>query len=569
MDLTHIPLDQLKVSALNMRHARKAPDIADILPSIRARGVQQPLLVRPNGKGFEIVAGRRRFFALKTLAKEGCAIEAVPCAVMADGDDAAALEASLIENLARLDPDEMSRWETFSRLVKEGRSIADIATTFGVSEIMIRRALALGNLLPAIRRAYRGDEIDADTIRQLTLASESQQKAWLALFNDPEQRAPRGWQLKQWLWGAEISTDAALFSLKDYKGGIVSDLFGEASYFDDPEQFWVLQNAAIGARRDALQADGWPDVTVLDVGQRWFTWEHVAASKEDGGRVYVEVRETGEVAFHEGFITCKEHQRRQRNADASENGDSAASERPELTKAAENYLALHRHAAVRHALLARPDMALRLVVAHAIVGSNCWRVLPDPQPAEKEATAESLAASKAQAGFAVERSAILDLLEMPADRTSLVRPNGDDHSLVVLVARLLTLSDADVLRVLALVMAESLDNDSSVVEALGAHLTIEMAEYWEPEETFFDLLRDKAAINAMLREVGGKYTADANLSATVKVQKQIIRDYLTGEGRTCVEGWLPRYMQFPFKSYCKGRGGRLANYAKRVRGLIG
>jgi len=569
MDLTHIPLDQLKVSALNMRHARKAPDIADILPSIRARGVQQPLLVRPNGEGYEIVAGRRRFFALKALAKAGCALEAVPCAVMADGDDAAAVEASLIENLARLDPDEMSRWETFSRLVKEGRSVADIAQTFGVSDIMVRRALALGNLLPAIRKAYRDEDIDADSIRQLTLASDGQQKAWLTLFNDPEQRAPRGWQLKQWLWGGEITTEAALFPLEDYKGGIVSDLFGEASYFDDLEQFWTLQNAAIGARRDALLADGWPDVIVLDIGQRFLSWEHVTTPKDEGGRVYVEVRETGEVAVHEGFITCKEHQRRQRKTDGGENADSAAPERPELTKAAENYLALHRHAAVRHGLLARPDVALRLVVAHAIVGSNGWRVLPDPQLAEKEATAESLAASKAQTGFQSERTAILELLEMPADRTSLVRPNGDAYSLVSLIARLLKLSDDEVLRVLACVMAESLDCDGPVFEALGAHLAIDMADYWEPDDVFFDLLRDKTAINAMLREVGGKHTADANLSATAKVQKGIIRDYLTGEGRTRVEGWLPRYMQFPFKQYCKGRGGRLADNARRVQGLIG
>ena len=89
MDLQHIPLDQLKVSALNMRHARKAPDVSDILPSIRARGVQQPLLVRKNGKGYEIVAGRRRFFSLKAIAKEGGEIDPVPCAVMAEGDDEA------------------------------------------------------------------------------------------------------------------------------------------------------------------------------------------------------------------------------------------------------------------------------------------------------------------------------------------------------------------------------------------------------------------------------------------------------------------------------------------------
>ena len=65
MELQTIPIDQLKVSALNMRASRKKPFLDDILPSIRERGVLVPLLVRPNGKPdqFEIVAGRRRFLA--------------------------------------------------------------------------------------------------------------------------------------------------------------------------------------------------------------------------------------------------------------------------------------------------------------------------------------------------------------------------------------------------------------------------------------------------------------------------------------------------------------------------
>ena len=45
---------------------------------------------------------------------------------MEPGDDAAALEASLIENIARLDPDEMSQYETFARLIKEGRTIPEV-----------------------------------------------------------------------------------------------------------------------------------------------------------------------------------------------------------------------------------------------------------------------------------------------------------------------------------------------------------------------------------------------------------------------------------------------------------
>jgi len=72
MNLAHIALENLSVSALNMRHAKKAPDTSDILPSVRTRGILMPLLVRPNGspETFEIVAGRRRYFAARTVKEE-------------------------------------------------------------------------------------------------------------------------------------------------------------------------------------------------------------------------------------------------------------------------------------------------------------------------------------------------------------------------------------------------------------------------------------------------------------------------------------------------------------------
>ena len=568
MELAHIPLDQLKVSTLNMRHARKAPDVSDILPSIRARGVQQPLLVRKNGNGFEIVAGRRRFFALKALAQEGAEVVPVPCGIMADGDDAAAIEASLIENTVRLDPDEVSRWETFARLVNEGRTVEDIAATFGVGEIVVRRALALGSLLPEIRQAYRDDEIDPQTVRHLTLASEAQQAAWLALFRDPEQHAPRGWQLKQWLFGGGIRTDVALFALDAYTGRIVTDLFEETGYFGDPEQFWTLQNETIAARRDALLEAGWSEVVVLDIGQCFHAWEHVATPREDDGRVYVEVRETGEVTVHEGFITRKEHRRRLRKAPDGEDGERASDLRPELTKAAQNYLELHRHAAVRHALLSHPGVALRLMVAHAIGGSAHWQTKPEPQQAEKEEIAESVTASTAETAFREERKAILAMLGLPDYGHSVVRSNGDDQRVVELFATLLRLSDEEVMRVLAFVMAETLEAGTGVVEAIGTHLKVDMRDYWQPDDAFFALMRDKAAINAMLRHVGGKRVADCNVAAPAKTQKKIIRDFLAGEGRKKVEGWLPRYMVFPFKSYTKSGGGRLSDNAPRIKALV-
>src|SRR3546814_3830813 len=70
MQLANIELGKLSVSKANMRYGSKAPDVSDILPSIRARGVLVPLLVRPgpvpsdveggSTETFEIVAGSRR-----------------------------------------------------------------------------------------------------------------------------------------------------------------------------------------------------------------------------------------------------------------------------------------------------------------------------------------------------------------------------------------------------------------------------------------------------------------------------------------------------------------------------
>ena len=575
MELQHIEIGRLKVAGVNMRHGRKAPDIVDILPSVKARGVLVPLLVRPNGDGesFEIVAGRRRFFAAKAVAEEAGEVEALPCAVMAPGDDAAALEASLIENLARLDPDEMSQYETFVKLTKAGKTVPEIAATFGITEVMVKRRLALGNLLPKIREAYRREEIDAETIRHLTLASKAQQKDWLALYEDTEQHAPRAWQLKQWLFGGqEISTEAALFPLDDYKGQIVADLFGERAYFADPDLFWSLQNRAIADKRDALLAEGWAEVEILEPGERFRAYEHEATPKEEGGRIYIAVSHRGEVEVHAGYLTEKEARRKRKARDAAASGETdgdAEAARPEITKAMQNYLELHRYAAVRLALLSHSDTARRLMVAHTVAGSALWTVTAEPQKPATEAIGKSLTESKAQAAFEAERKEVLKLLDLPQHGYTVTRCNGDDYRTAQVFAALLKLSDADVARVLTFVMAETLEVGTAVVEALGNRFTVDMSETWEPDDTFFGLLRDKTVINAMVKQVAGKRVADGNLTAAGKVQKQIIRDCLAGTNdRKKVAGWLPNYMDFPFKAYTKNGGIGIEDAWNRVRSLL-
>lgn len=326
MELRHIHIDNLTVSSANMRGKGKAPDLSNILPSIRARGILVPLIVRTvaatdehpeeqkdGQQHYEIVAGKRRYLSALAIAEEAGGIDPLPCAVIQAGDDAAALEASLIENVARLDPDEVTRWETFTRLVKEGRSPDDIALTFGLTELQVKRILSLGNLLPRIRNLYRAGDIDAATVKHLTLASKQQQKDWLAMLDDPNAYCPTGPQLKAWLFGGmSIPTATAIFDLASYDGEIVSDLFGEDTYFASADAFWAAQNEAIEAKAEAYRAEGWSEVIVLEAGQYFHNWEYERRSKAKGGKVYISVGHRGDVTFHEGYVTLKEARKQER-----------------------------------------------------------------------------------------------------------------------------------------------------------------------------------------------------------------------------------------------------------------
>ena len=60
---------------------------------------------------------------------------------MAEGDVASAIEASIIENVARLPATEMEQYSAFRKLHDEGRAVEEIAAFFGVTELNVRRVL--------------------------------------------------------------------------------------------------------------------------------------------------------------------------------------------------------------------------------------------------------------------------------------------------------------------------------------------------------------------------------------------------------------------------------------------
>lgn len=572
---------RMTISPLNMRHGRAAPDTSDIDASIRERGVLLAMLVLEKIEDgavvpghFEIVAGRRRWFAAMAALKAGIDIDPVPIGILEPGDDAAAIEASLIENLQRLPPDEVTCWATFAKLIRKGRTPEEIAATFHMSDAVVRRTLALGALLPRLRTLYRQEAVAVATVRLLTLATKTQQRDWLAMFDDPEQRAPTGALLKAWLFGgAPIAAKSALFSLDDYPGQIIADLFSEESYFTDQSLFWTYQNEAVAARRDTLLAEGWSGVEVLEIGKSFDSTRHARMSKANGGKVYIAITPRGEVTLHEGWLSTREARRMAAAAAKAARGEGEPSgegaggtERAEVTSVQQRYIDLHRHAAVRAVLADHPGVALRLLVAHLVAGGPYIQVEADPRRAGSQAVEASLAASAGEAAFRGKRAAV-------AARVGLSTESGlagqrCEGGAAGLFAKLVSLPDADVLALAAVVMGEALAAGSAEAEAAGLFLKVDVGAFWRPDQAFFDLIRDREALNAMLAEVGGKKVADGNVGEKLKTQKAILRDFLDGTGdRPQVPRWTPRWLTFPAGAYTR-RPGPTAQRSKALAPLL-
>ena len=575
-DLKFIPFSALHISELNMRHSETEPDIDDILPSVKERGIRQPLIVRREGgtakkPKYGIVAGRRRYFCLAAIAAEGIEIDDVPCCIMDAKDDALAIETSIIENVARLAPTEMEQYEAFSALADKGQSIDDIAAVFGITANSVKRRLALGALIPEVKEAYTNQQIDAASIRVLTMATEEQQAEWLALFNSDDY-CPTGNQLKSWLTGGGvITTEVALFDVAEYTGTILTDLFGEHGQFADVEHFWESQNAAIAKEVETYKADGWKEVILGERGRHFPTYCHVHHPKEQGGRVYIETRDNGEVLFHEGYITDAEAQkiRRALSNGEAEGAKASKTSKPEMSGPMSDYMNLHRHSIARAELIKRPDLALRLSVAHMICGARNWKIDGKSPRSRKPETQASVEASKAEAILGEERQAVCDLLGLTGDYPQIYHRHYSPHNLCEIFARLITLEDADVLRIQAFCLSETLAVDSPEVEAIGLLTTPNFGDYWSPDDAFFDILRDKPTINAMVKEIAGKSCADGAVTETAKLQKQILKNRMAGHGvETANPDWLPRWAAFPAKTYKAVKGCAPAEASRGLEKLF-
>lgn len=148
-----LAVTSLTPSPTNPRKRFDAVKLAELAESIREQGVLEPILVRPIGRGHEIVAGERRWraAALAELAE-------VPCLVRELSDDAV-LEVQVAENIQREDMTALEEADAFAALAARGRSASDIADRIGRKTRYVEQRLAVARAHESVRALLEADMI--------------------------------------------------------------------------------------------------------------------------------------------------------------------------------------------------------------------------------------------------------------------------------------------------------------------------------------------------------------------------------------------------------------------------
>lgn len=166
-----VALEQLQISPFQPRRHLDPEGIAELAASVADKGVLQPLLVRPKAKGYEIVAGERRF-----RAAQQAGLESVPVVVRALSDQET-LEVAIIENLQREDLNPVDEARAFEKLLGFGLQQEQVARAVGKSRSAIANSLRLLKLPEAALAALEQGQISAGHARAI-LAQPAPDRQW-------------------------------------------------------------------------------------------------------------------------------------------------------------------------------------------------------------------------------------------------------------------------------------------------------------------------------------------------------------------------------------------------------
>ena len=174
--VTEILISDIRPNPNQPRREFDKTTLKELASSIKLKGVVTPITVRRVEKGFELIAGERRWRASKISNKRK-----IPAYVINVKNDAEIMEIALIENLQRQDLNALEESEAYAVLnSKFSMSHNEIAKAVGKKRVTISNSLRLLKLPSEIRSSLRKGVITAGHARAILQGKTTNQmiKAW-------------------------------------------------------------------------------------------------------------------------------------------------------------------------------------------------------------------------------------------------------------------------------------------------------------------------------------------------------------------------------------------------------
>ena len=163
-ELQRIPLSAIRPNPFQPRKEFDPTELAELETSLRANGLIQPITVRraPTGKGYELIAGERRFRAAQRLGWWE-----IP-AIVKDLDDRMVATLALVENLQRSDLNPLEEAEGYQRLIDDfSLTQQQVADVVGKDRSTVANILRVLNRPAAVRRMLQEGELTLGHARAL------------------------------------------------------------------------------------------------------------------------------------------------------------------------------------------------------------------------------------------------------------------------------------------------------------------------------------------------------------------------------------------------------------------
>ncbi len=187
-ELRQIPVELIAANPQQPRRQFEEESLVALAESIKARGLIQPILVRPVvGGRYELVAGERRWRAAQIAE-----LESIP-AVVREREDSESLELAVIENMAREDLNPVEEARACAALVDElGLTREEVGLRVGRSRVAVSNLIRLLDLPDEALELLERRELSEGHGRALLLVADHAMRRNLA-----RQASAQGWSVRE------------------------------------------------------------------------------------------------------------------------------------------------------------------------------------------------------------------------------------------------------------------------------------------------------------------------------------------------------------------------------------